>query len=412
MKIAFFVGDFPALSETFVLNQVTGLLDRGHEVHIVACRSRGEASLHPDVISYGLLQRVRYGGVPNSYLSRLVGALKILLRTPHKDLLPMLQTLNVVRSPRGAVSLRLLYYAGACRGLPPFDVLLCHGGPHGLLAMELREIGLVSGKLLTFFHGSDVSSFLEERGRDVYGKLFNLGDLFLPISEYWQKKLISLGCRPEKIKIHRMGIDTQRFVYRSKPWDGKAPLRLVTVARLVEKKGIEFGIRAVSELIKNNMPVVYTIVGDGPLRTNLLECIEKLGVGEQVRMIGAKNHFEVEKVLAESHVLLAPSVTSSSGDQEGIPVAIMEAMAVGLFVISTEHSGIPELVQDGVTGFLAPEKKVKSLVDKLLLLFANPDLLSEVPLQGYKKVAAMHDVNNLNDQLDLLLSEKTIRYKE
>lgn len=402
MKIAFIVNEFPALSETFVLNQITGLIDRGHDVDIIAHRPRDESLRHPDIDTYQLEKRVRYERPPNSYYKRLCGAIGLLLSTRLTDLPRAMSLLNVFRYGKEAASLRLLYLAAACRGTP-YDILLCHSGMNGLKALRMRELGLVEGKITTFFHGYDLSGYLHTKGRHVYRELFKQGDMFLPISKFWLCKLNELGCLQDEIRVHRMGVDLSRFIFRQRDWDGKTPLRIVTVARLVEKKGIRFGIQAVSDLVKKNLPLTYTIIGDGPLRAELEQCIDSLGVGDHVQMLGAKNQSDVRDALAGAHVLLAPSVTAVTGDQEGIPVAIMEAMATGLLVVSTEHSGIPELIEDGVTGFLAPEADSTLLSKKISLLYARPELLGTLSRAGYEKVVNQHDIHQLNDELVQLL---------
>lgn len=104
-------------------------------------------------------------------------------------------------------------------------------------------------------------------------------------------------------------------------------------------------------------------------------------------------------MLEGADILLAPSVTGSDGNQEGIPVAIMEAMAVGSLIISTRHSGIPELVQDGVSGFLVPERDVDALAEKLIYLIEHPEIWPEMGQAGRAFVEANYDISKLNDSL-------------
>ena len=110
------------------------------------------------------------------------------------------------------------------------------------------------------------------------------------------------------------------------------------------------------------------------LRDELKEIINKLGIANQVSFLGWKTHSEILALLRQSHVLVAPSVTADSGDQEGIPNVMKEAMAVGLPVIGTIHGGIPELVENGKTGFLVAERDVDSLADTLVYLCEHPEI--------------------------------------
>ena len=120
------------------------------------------------------------------------------------------------------------------------------------------------------------------------------------------------------------------------------------------------------------------------------------------KLLGWKTHEEVKVLLKESHVLVAPSLTSEGGDQEGIPNAIKEAMASGLPVISTFHSGIPELVTDGVSGLLVPERDAASIADSLAYLISHPEICNEMGQAGRMQVEQKFDTNLLNKQLEEL----------
>ena len=116
-------------------------------------------------------------------------------------------------------------------------------------------------------------------------------------------------------------------------------------------------------------------------------------------MLGPKPQHQVIQILNRAHILLAPSVTDKNGDQEGIPVVLMEALAIGLPIVSTQHSGIPELIQDTVTGFLVPERDVEALFDKLKYLVKHPEMWLEMGRHGRNYVQEHYDINKLNDRL-------------
>jgi colanic acid/amylovoran biosynthesis glycosyltransferase len=240
---------------------------------------------------------------------------------------------------------------------------------------------------------------VEQFGRDYYKRLFAIGNLFLPISNRWKDRLIDLGCPKEKIEVHRMGIDLNKFYPSSRRFRKGRRLKILTVGRLVEKKGIEYGIRAVREAMNAYPEIEYTIVGDGPLKESLAVVIKKLSLGRSVRMVGWKSHNEVKRLMMASDLLLCPSVTSSDGDQEGLPVVLMEAMACGLPVISTFHSGIPELVDDSKTGFLVPERSAGEIAEKIRLLVNNPDIMKVSGAKAREHVKKFYDIEMLNRRL-------------
>lgn len=223
----------------------------------------------------------------------------------------------------------------------------------------------------------------------------------MPISNHWKKNLIELGCSPSKIIVHHMGVNTSLFKFAPRKNNNLNSINILSVGRLVEKKGTEFGVRAVAQIVQKypRLAIKYSIIGDGVLRKNLETLIGKLGISDSVKLLGSKTQHEVEDIMMRSHIFLLPSVTAQSGDQEGIPVTLMEAMATGLPVISSWHSGIPELVQDGQSGFLVPERDVDSLVDRLEYLVKHPDIWPKMGQAGRKFVEKNYNINTLNNKL-------------
>lgn len=398
MRIAFLLGTFPLLSETFVLNQITGLVDRGHEVDVYAERRGAAGEAHPDALSYGLMARARLEEMP---LSRTLRALRLpgrLLRDP----LPahaLARALDVRRHGLEAASLRLVYAALPFAPGRRYDVVHAHFGANGRRAALLREMGLLAGPLVTSFHGVDVTLYPRQRGRDIYAPLFRSGELFLPISARWNEQLVSLGCPRDRIVVHRMGVDCRRFGERPAHDVGQRGVRLVSVARLVEKKGIEYALRALAALLRSGGRVEYCVAGDGPLRRPLERLSQDLGVGAAVRWLGPMGHGELPRLLAESDIFVAPSVTAADGDEEGIPVSIMEAMAAGLPVVATHHSAIPELVDGGVSGLLVRERDPEALAAALGRLVGDPALRAVMGRAGRARVLAEFDADRLNDRL-------------
>ncbi len=403
MRIAFVVGEFPKLSETFILSQITGFLKRGHEVTIFAGRPGPEVFVHSDVGRYRMLERVRYwpeltGCRPEPL--RLAGA--TLARGA-----AMRRCWNVLR--------RALVPRRGTRGNEPsavkYDAIIAHFGHVGLKALRLREAGALQGNLVTFFHAYDMSVFLRERGERVYERLFRHGDLFLPISRLWQQRLWELGCPPERTAVHPMGIDCARFSFHPRRTGSDGVTRLVTVARLVEKKGIAYALRALALVVPRYPALEYTIIGDGPLRGELETLIEELQLQQHVRIAGWMGQDALVGCLSRMHLFIAPSVTAGNGDVEGVPVALMEAMASGLPVLSTAHSGIPELVEDGVSGLLTREMDIDALAENICRLLAAPASWPAMARAGRARVEQEFDIEKLNDRLvEKLTKLQALRY--
>ncbi|TVP48694.1 MAG: colanic acid biosynthesis glycosyltransferase WcaL [Gemmatimonadales bacterium] len=418
MKIAFVLSQFPAVSETFILSQITGMMDHGADVDILASTEIPQPVEHPALSAYGLRDRTRYAeGTPDgAWTARLRMAAFLggaLLRAPTGET-PLDRLLRNGRDD----ARRALEFSRTPRRVGEYDVIHCHFGPMGTLGMAMRNMGLIQGRLVTTFHGYDMCHPFQEQGPDVYERLFREGDLFLPISDYWKERLIEHGCPEDRILVHRMGVDCDQFAWAERTREPGEPVRLLSVCRLVEKKGIEYAIRAVARVLENGGAssvrgngsadassgdaaprIEYTIVGGGPLRPHLESLVDELGIPEAVTFAGSRRRDEVAKLMANAHVFLAPSVTAADGNKEGIPVAIMEAMATGLPVISSRHSGIPELVEDGVTGLLADERDVEGLAERLARLLGEPGLHPRLAAAGRRRVEKEFNSPVLNDRL-------------
>jgi colanic acid/amylovoran biosynthesis glycosyltransferase len=220
----------------------------------------------------------------------------------------------------------------------------------------------------------------------------------MAVCEDGKRKLINLGCKEYKIVVHHMGVDIERFRLKERYFNG-SPVKVLTVGRLVEKKGLIYAIKAVSLLINKGHKIMYIIAGNGPLKSELNNLIMQLGMIGKIKLIDSVEQSEVKAIMTDFDIFLLPSVTGSDGDQEGIPVVLMEAMSTGMPVISTYHSGIPEIVEDGKSGFLVPERDVNALAGRLEYLIKHPELWSEMGRVGHEFVEKHYDIKKLNKQL-------------
>lgn len=319
MRIAFFVGDFPLLSKTFILNQITGLISRGHEVDIYAYLPDDTDKLHPDVEKYQLFARTHYvPQIPNNYLWRFLKGLGLIVRNYHKALV-LVRSLNFFKYGRQAASMRLLYLVIPLVQVQTYDIIHCQFGMNGIEGMILREIDAIKGKIITSFRGYDISLYIKQYGEHYYDQLFIKGDFFLANCEFFRQRAIKLGCNPEKIVVHGSGIDCNRFRYKARKPHPDGIIQIVTIGRLIEKKGIEYGIRAVAKVAH---PINYNIIGDGHLKEELQQLIHSLGVSDRVKLLGWKNQQEIIEILEGAHILIAPSVTAIDGNQDA-PVSTL-----------------------------------------------------------------------------------------
>jgi colanic acid/amylovoran biosynthesis glycosyltransferase len=402
MRIAIVLLYFPVLSETFILNQITGLINRGHEVDIYAYRPDPEnfTKVHHEVEKYHLMDRTYY--VPKWQRPKIYAVLKglkLLFANLGKKPVVLLRSLNSFKYGKEALSMRLLYWAIPLLKKPPYDIIHCHFAMIGVEGVLLREIGAIEGKILTSFHGADVNSHPKLYGQNFYKPLFEKGDWFTSNTSFTAETAIKLGCPGEKISIHPEALDISLYSFEPRYLNPDESVKIITVARLVEKKGIEYAIAAVAKVLKTHPNIIYKIVGEGYLREPLEKLIAELDVADKVHLLGWMTQDEVRKLYADSHIFILSSVTAADGDKEGQGLVLQEAQAMGLPVLSTLHNGIPDGVLDGKSGFLVPEKDAGALAEKLTYLIENPEIVPKMGQAGRKFVEERYDVNKLNDRL-------------
>lgn len=392
MKVSFFLLKFPVASETFVLNQIVAFINMGYEVEIVSIHKGDLQNTHAAWQQYDLAQKTTWllDDEPERKIDKLRFRFTGVLRgiTTGRTW----RALNVSRYGDEARNLILAAICGRVSGSIAADVFIAHFGPAGVTAAKLRELGVLQGKIATVFHGIDVSHReILEHYTPEYRGLFERGDLMLPISDLWAGRLKEMGCPPEKIAVSRMGVDMDKFSRRPAKSPG-SPLEIISVARLTEKKGLHVAIEACRLLKDRGIDFRYNILGIGPWERRLRTLIEQYQLEDVIFMPGFKPSHEVKAMLDSADLFLLPSVTGIDGDMEGIPVALMEAMAVGIPVVSTIHSGIPELIDAGQSGWLVPENDPQALA-KMLEDFIALDGTSLEPVLARARQKVETDFN-------------------
>lgn len=400
MKIAFILSAFPVLSETFILNQITGLIDLGHDVKIFAHLAQRYGKVHKDVKTYHLLERVHYFNIPRSRLRRILQTIYLLVANFHRAPLAILKSLNIFKYGKYALSLNLFYFFLAfLKAGTSYDIVHCHFGQNGIIGIMLKDLG-IKGKIITSFHGYDISMYLKQEGNKAYRDLFKKGDLFTANSNHTKGRLIAAGCPENKIQKLPVGLDMSRFNYKPRGAIKQPKIIIGTIARLVEKKGVEYSIKAAAKVMEKHPNIEYRIVGDGPLRESLEQLVAELGLKDKIRFLGWLDSDEVIKFMDELCIFILASVTARSGDQEGQGLVLQEAQAMGIPVLATLHNGLPEGVVDGNTGFLVPERDADALAQKLEYLIEHPEMWAEMGRAGREFVARTFDIRMLNRQLD------------
>jgi len=402
LRVLVVVGEFPAISNPFIFNQITGLINLGHDVSIFSLNVFYQQNEHSEVEEYQLRNKLhvldKIGTSKWSKVKYVVqNGITLVIRRP-KVLLMTIKVLLTGRYPLSLGTFRLLNSV-ANISKTDFDIIHAQFGPYGNLMLMLKEFGILNGKLVTQFRGFDVSRVIHSEGIHYYDSLFESGDLFLPVCDYIRDKVMRFGAPEDKTFVHYSGIKIDKFVYKKRDYRKSGVLKIGSIGRLTAKKGYEYVIKALSILKGEGFDFTYEVVGDGELRNEITDLISRYGLNRNVVLLGSRNHDFIVDFLQKIDIFISHNVTAQSGDQEGIPNTLKEAMLSGAPVFTTYHGGIPELVNDEINGFLTEEKNIQQLVDKLRNFAFPLQDLEDLTCNAREVAVRMFDSDKLNREL-------------
>ncbi|MGL6043257.1 MAG: glycosyltransferase, partial [Sandaracinobacteroides sp.] len=350
---------------------------RGHEVDIFCMWGTG----WPDVLSsagkaHGLLERCHVSKYAEaSWLARLVSAPFVALSVVrHQGLRIAATALDFVAHRKRFKEIRPIHELSMWNHVPLPDIIHCQFGTLGDPMLRHIRSGAMPSALVVHFRGHDVDPHILRVGPDCYDDLFRNADAFIANSVHFRDRAIAFGCPPDRIQVVESPVDISNFPWRPPSPPAGRPVRLLTVARLTEKKGVAYAVDAAAELARRGRDFSYRILGAGEDRAALQARIDGLGLSDRVTLIGGHPHDVVAAELAAADIFLGPSITDRHGETDAAINTIKEAMLVGLPVIATWHGGIPELVEDGLSGLLVPERDATAIADAVETLLDGPEL--------------------------------------
>jgi colanic acid/amylovoran biosynthesis glycosyltransferase len=242
------------------------------------------------------------------------------------------------------------------------------------------------------FHGADVMVDMDKPAyREATRQMLDAVKLVLVRSESLRREVIHLGCDEKKIEVQRTGIPLEEFPFRERSFPQNGEWRFVQACRLIEKKGLPVTLRAFASFLGKYPDARLTIAGEGPLLGQLQELTRELKIDNRVSFTGFISQDQLRDIFYASHIFLHPSETGRDGNQEGIPNSMLEAMASGLPVFATRHGGIPEAIENGVSGVLVPERDDQELGRALLSAVQDPGFLSRIARAGVETVSQKFD---------------------
>ena len=313
LRVAFVVGEFPSVSETFIINQVADLLDQGAHVEVFAF-AEGVAGPHISARydAHHMSERTHPLQVSASRLRsprHVIGSVFRLLLHP----LSLLRALSYCARAR---SLRLLFSFIPFIGRR-FDVIHCHFGEIANRFLTIKNALHLNTALVTTFYGYDVSKVFKECPADVYDSLIRACSLFLVMSNDMKQRVLARGFPVDKVKVMPVSIDVDSYPFSERKCASDAPIELVSVARFVEKKGLDDLLRALA-IVKERTPRAFrcSIIGSGPLDRQLRELVQSLGLHNDVEFKGSMKIEDIIQLLPRMHTMVQPSKTARDGDME------------------------------------------------------------------------------------------------
>jgi colanic acid/amylovoran biosynthesis glycosyltransferase len=398
MRIAVVCHSFPAVSETFILRQITGLIDMGHEVDIYADGHPADNPVHPEFAAYRLHEKAFYADIPGKKRRRVFGTLRLAGSMMIKPWVTF-DVLGRISRPTAGAKMGAFFrlWNGLAHRHTRYDVIHCHQGYVANNYLFMRR--LWDAAFVVSFHGADFSVWPGLHGRDIYKELFAEADCIIVNTSFTGRRVRDLGCPEAKIRKLPVGLNLEEFSFKEREAPSHGPVRVLTVGRLVEKKGFEYSIRAFSQVKRKFANTRYDIIGEGPLRSRLQGLIGQLSLGDAVTLHGARDIQFVRSLMQQSHIFVLASVTGSDGNMEGQGLVLQEAQACGLPILATDHNGFAEGIVPGKSGFLVPERDVDALARGLEYLVSHPGVWAEMGSAGRVHVEANYNQRLLTGRL-------------
>jgi len=397
VRVGYCLKMFPRFSETFVLNEILELERQGVDIQVFSMKTPGGEPLQAGArrvraeVTYLPLPRLRNVGVflpPHARLflrspRRYVGALRFAFGRGTREALEKfaLAGLVAVQARRDGVQHLHAHFASGPARLAKFASLLS-GIPYSFTA-HAKDL---------YWNGNAVRCTHKLKRRVRFARFV------VTISEHNRTFIESRGFHVKEGKIRTVynGVDLGRLEQRDGPSArarcGEPPL-LLAVGRLIPKKGFDDLVRAAAVLRARGRRCRVEIAGEGPERDALSALAASLGIADDVHLAGS---VPLERLVTDQYsraaALVIPAVIAEDGDRDGIPTVILEAMALGVPVVSTPVSGIPEAVEDGETGFLVPPRDPERLADAIERLLDDPGLASRLAAGGRRLVEERFDL--------------------
>lgn len=401
---------FPVLSETFILREIDQMAREGISVLPVSLRPVKLGDSADELMRiwasrtmyFSKSQYAMSGPVTTVALARVAKLRSVVTTVGLRRANTVHRTVQSFAAVAQGVAL-----AARLRGRP---VTWIHSHFAGAATTAAWALSVMADTPFSFTpHAADlhVGSFVDGLLLDKIGA----AAFVVAISEYNRRYLSEVsGVAPDdkKFPLVRYGLPESYFAAEGPLQERSSVPHILSVGRLVEKKGHSYLLEALAILCERGRQFHCTIVGDGELRAQLERDIDRLALSDQVTMKGAVGQRDVVSLLDEADVFCLPAVVATDGDRDGLPNVLIEALAKRVAVVTTDVTGIPELVQDGVTGLVVGQRDAQALADALDRLLQDCALRSGLAARGYGHAQASHNLHNEVSRLAARMSPMLI----
>jgi colanic acid/amylovoran biosynthesis glycosyltransferase len=397
LKVAYFLLRFPYLTETFILREMIFLRKLGLDVHVFTMAPPRPTPIHRQV-----QEMMPYVHDSPFLLSGklILAQLYFLFHSPIKYVRALFRAVWQTW-PEPAALLRALaifpksvYFAKQIQELKIDHIHAHFVWVNGVAAQIAADLTGITFSLHPHAWG------LFMRNQESVRRQLELADGVITVSEYHRQYIADLCPRwsPEDIRIVHYGLDPTEFTPAHVPPEDNM-MRILSVGSLFEKKGHKYLIDACAQLVEKGYMFYCPIVGGGPLQSTLQAHIERCHLQNHVSLLGVKKQEEVRDLYRHSDIFVLACVVAQDGDRDGMPNVLLEAMAMQIPLVTTPVTGIPELIHDGQTGLLVPERDANALAGAIEQLINDQALRHKLGQQGRQAVLADFDIRQTAAQL-------------
>ena len=393
-KILVIVTTFPSVSETFILNQITDLIDRGFDVTIFSYNQPNEDIKHPLFTTYNLKEKTFYHF--KNEVGKLEGFFHFL-----KFILFNIFKIDFSKLTFSQQKWKALYDLPIFLLKVKFDIIHCHFGFNGKKIAHLKKLNIIKDeKCVLTFHGSDLTPSLIEEYKIFYKDVFRFFNAYTVNSPYLESILRKI--HPEIVNLHILPVGFRKdYLEKTLVTEKKTnPKHIVFCGRLIPIKGPDKAIVILNELVKGNHNVHLDLIGDGPMKEELVEMVEAFNLKNHISFHGFLSQNKVFEIMAYSSIFILPATIEKEtlrAETQGL--VIQEAQFFKLPVVVSNIGGIPFGLLDEETGFLIEQNDINLFVKNISLLIDNQNLRLSMGKNGHEFVKERFDSKRLGEHL-------------